>query len=57
VPTTPWDIRDQREVTAQSAIERIREFTLECKHLSSRSAQTYESLAEDPEMRKLEAQL
>jgi hypothetical protein len=42
VPSTPQDVRDQREATAQSIVERIRAFTLECKQLSSRSAQTYE---------------
>jgi hypothetical protein len=57
VPSTPQDVRDQREATARSAVERIRAFTLECKQLSSRSAQTYERLTEDPELKALESQL
>jgi hypothetical protein len=57
VPSTPQEVRDQREETARSAVERIRALATECKKLSDRSAQTYESLAEDPELRRLEAQL
>jgi hypothetical protein len=57
VPSTPQDVRDQREATARSAVERIRAFALECKQLSSRSAQTYERLTEDPELKALESQL
>jgi hypothetical protein len=40
-----------------SAVERIRVLASECKQLSDRSAQTYERLAGDPELRRLEAQL
>jgi hypothetical protein len=57
VPSTLQEVRDQREETAWSAVERIKALTLECKKLSSRSAQTYERLAEDPELRTLESQL
>jgi chromosome segregation ATPase len=57
VPSTPQEVRDQREETARSAVERIKALALECKQLSSRSAQTYEHLAEDPELRTLESQL
>jgi predicted RNase H-like nuclease (RuvC/YqgF family) len=42
---------------AKSAVERIRALASECKKLSDQSAQTYERLAEDPELKKLEAQL
>jgi hypothetical protein len=42
VPSTPQDVRDQRESTARSTVERIRAFSLEFQQLSSRSAQTYE---------------
>jgi hypothetical protein len=42
VPSTPQDVRDQREATARSTVERIKALALECKQLSSRSAQTYE---------------
>jgi VIT1/CCC1 family predicted Fe2+/Mn2+ transporter len=38
VPSTLQDMRDQREATARSAVERIRALSLECKQLSSRSA-------------------
>jgi hypothetical protein len=57
VPSTPQEVRDQREETARSTVERIKALALECKKLSSRSAQTYERLAEDPELRTLESQL
>jgi hypothetical protein len=42
VPNTPQDVRDQREATARSTVERIKALTMECKQLSDRSAQTYE---------------
>ena len=42
VPETPQDVRDQREATTWSAIERLKALTLECKQLTDRSAQTYE---------------
>jgi hypothetical protein len=38
IPSTLQDVRNQREAIAQSVVERIRELSLECKHLSSRSA-------------------
>jgi FtsZ-binding cell division protein ZapB len=50
-------VRDQREATAQSAIDRIKALTMECKQLSDRSAQTYEQLTKDPELKALESQL
>jgi hypothetical protein len=50
-------LRDQREETAKSAVERIIILTSEGKKLSNRSVQTYERLTEDPNLRKLEAQL
>jgi chromosome segregation ATPase len=57
VPSTLQDVRDQREATAQSAVERIKALALECQQLSSRSVQTYERLTEDPELKTLESQL
>jgi hypothetical protein len=48
VPNTPWDVRDQREATAQSTVERIKALTMECKKLSDRSAQNYEKITENP---------
>jgi hypothetical protein len=57
VPSTPQEVRDQREETSRSTVERIKALALECKQLSSQSAQTYECLAEDPELRTLESQL
>ena len=41
VPKTPEDVRDQREATAQSAVERIKALAMEWKQLSNRSAQMY----------------
>jgi chromosome segregation ATPase len=57
VSSTLQEVWDQREETARGTVERIRALALECKQLSDRSAQTYECLAEDPELRILEAQL
>jgi hypothetical protein len=57
VSSTPQEVHDQREEITKSAVGRIRTLTLECKQLSDQSAQTYECLAEDPELRTLEAQL
>jgi hypothetical protein len=55
MPRTPQDVHDQREEATKSAIGRIRALASECKKLSNQSVQTYERLAEDPELRKLEA--
>lgn len=57
LPSTSQEVRDQREETTRSAVERIKALALECKQLSSRSAHTYERLAEDLELRTLESQL
>jgi acyl-CoA thioesterase len=38
VPITLSDVRDQREATARSEIERIKALAMECKQLSDRSA-------------------
>jgi hypothetical protein len=57
MPETPQEIRDLREATARSAVGRLKTFALECKQLSTRSTQTYETLAENPELQTLEAQL
>ena len=38
VPETPQDVRDQREETAQSTVERIKALAMECKHLSDHNA-------------------
>jgi transcriptional regulator of met regulon len=48
IPETPQDVRDQREETAQSAVERLKDLTLECKQLIDCSAQTYEQLTKNP---------
>jgi hypothetical protein len=50
VPETPQEIRDLREATTLSAVGKMKSLALECKHLSSRSAQTYENLTENPEL-------
>jgi hypothetical protein len=57
VPETPQEIRDQREETARSTVERLKALTLECKNLTDRNAQTYEQLTENPEVKALESQL
>jgi trimethylamine:corrinoid methyltransferase-like protein len=57
VSSTPQEVRDQREEATRNIVERIRALASECKQLSNCSVQTYECLAEDPELRKLEAQL
>jgi hypothetical protein len=57
VPKTPQDVRDQREETAQSIVERIKAITLEYKKLTDHSAQTYEQITENPELKALESQL
>ena len=57
IPQTPQEVHDQWELTAQSAVERIKTLAAECKQLSSRSAQIYEKLSEDLELKKLESQL
>jgi hypothetical protein len=57
VPETPQDVRDLREATAHSAVDRLKSLALECKQLSNRNAQTYENLTENPELQALESQL
>jgi hypothetical protein len=57
MPNTPQDVRDQREAIARSTIERIKTLSMECKQLTDRSAQTYEKLTENPELKALESQL
>jgi hypothetical protein len=57
VPETPQEVRDQREITAYSVVDKMKDLALECKKLSSRNAQTYENLTENPELYKLESQL
>jgi hypothetical protein len=57
VLSTPQEVRDQREEIAKNTLVRILSLASECKKLSDRSAQTYERLVKDPELRKLEAQL
>jgi hypothetical protein len=55
VPETPQDVRDQREETARSAVERIKAIAMECKQLIDCSAQTYEQLTKNPELKALES--
>jgi hypothetical protein len=57
IPQTQQEVRDQRELNAQSVVERIKTLVAECKQLSSISAQIYEQLFNDPELKKLESQL
>jgi hypothetical protein len=48
MPETPQEIRDLREATARSAVDRLKTLASECRQLSTRSTQTYETLAENP---------
>jgi hypothetical protein len=57
VPSTPQEVHDHREETAKNTVIRIRDLDSECKQLSDISAQNYERLTEEPELRKLEVQL
>jgi hypothetical protein len=57
MPSPPQEMHDQREEAAKNAVERIMTLASECKQLSDRSVQTYERLAEDPELRKLDVEL
>lgn len=50
VPETPQEIRDLREATARSTVDRLKTLASECRQLSTRSAQTYETLTENPEL-------
>jgi hypothetical protein len=45
VHKTPQEIRDLREATARSAVDRLKTLASECRQLSTRSAHTYETLA------------
>jgi hypothetical protein len=42
IPSTPQDVRDQREATSRSIVDRIIALALECQKRRSRSVQTYE---------------
>jgi hypothetical protein len=57
VPETPQEVKDQREATSRSVVERLKALTLECKQFVDRSAQTYEKLTENLELQALESQL
>jgi lipid II:glycine glycyltransferase (peptidoglycan interpeptide bridge formation enzyme) len=57
VPDTLQDVRDQREATARSTVERIKALSMEYKQLGAYSAQTYEQLTENPKLKALESQL
>jgi hypothetical protein len=57
MPETLQDVRDLREATGCSVVDRLKALALECKQLSNCSAQTYENLNENPELQALESQL
>ena len=52
---TPQEIRYLREATARSTVNRLKTLALEYRKLITRSAQTYETLAKNPELQTLEA--
>ena len=47
---TPQDVRDLKEETARSMVDKLKSLALECKQLSDQSAQTYENLTENSEL-------
>jgi hypothetical protein len=57
VPKIPQDVKDQREATTRSAVERLKALAIKYKQLSDCSALTYERLVESPKLRSLESQL
>jgi hypothetical protein len=57
VPETPQYVREQREATARSTVERLKALVGECKRLSNHSDQTYENLVKNPKLQALESQL
>jgi uncharacterized protein Yka (UPF0111/DUF47 family) len=57
VPETPQEIRDLREATSRSVVDQLKSLASKCRQLSTRSAQTYKTLSENPELQTLEAQL
>jgi bacterioferritin (cytochrome b1) len=57
VPETPQDVRDQREATTCSAVDRLKALALEYKQLSNCISKTYENLTENLELEALESQL
>jgi tetrahydromethanopterin S-methyltransferase subunit B len=42
LPETPQEVKDQREATNRSTVERLKALTIECNQFIDRSAQTYE---------------
>jgi hypothetical protein len=52
---TPQEVWDQREEITRRGVKRIKALASVCKKISNLSAQTYERLAKDLELRKLEA--
>jgi hypothetical protein len=42
VPETPQDVKDQREATDRSAVERLKALAMEYKKMSDHNALTYE---------------
>jgi len=57
VPSTPQEVQYQREEIAWSAVHRIKALALECKQISSRSAQNYERLTKDLQLKTLDLEL
>jgi hypothetical protein len=57
VPDTPQDVRDQRDATVRGTVERIKALSMELKKLSDRSAQTYEQLTRNLELKTLDSKL
>jgi FtsZ-binding cell division protein ZapB len=50
-------VRDKREATTRSIVERIKALAMECKQLTDHSDQIYEQIIENLESKALESQL
>jgi hypothetical protein len=57
IPNTLPDVRDQREATAESTVERIKTLAMECKQLCNHSVHRYDKLTKNPKLKALESQL
>lgn len=57
MPGTLQEVQDQRAESIRNFIANLKALAMECKHLSTTSAQHYAKLSEDPMLKREEAQL
>jgi len=57
MPGTLQEVRDQREEAVRNSVANLKALATECKKLSTKSAQHYAKLAEDPMLKREEVQL